>query len=112
MIPFLFAEGRYNARLEAIMDLPKGSTIWLFDQTDMARAKETVGTGGLHPGQRAPFAACMPAPPKRWPSIRRKLIDVAGKDGGFILDVGAVADEGKDENLETMVKTAKEYGVY
>ena len=29
----------------------------------------------------------------------RKLIDVAGKDGGFILDVGAVADEGKDENL-------------
>ena len=42
----------------------------------------------------------------------RKLIDVAGKDGGFILDVGAVADEGKDENLLTMVNTAKEYGVY
>ena len=43
MIPFLFAEGRYNTRLEAIMDLPKGTTIWLFDQTDMARAKETIG---------------------------------------------------------------------
>ena len=25
------------------MDLPKGKTIWLFDQTDMARAKETIG---------------------------------------------------------------------
>ena len=25
------------------MDLPKGSTIWLFDQSDMARAKETIG---------------------------------------------------------------------
>ena len=39
-------------------------------------------------------------------------IDAAGKDGGFILDIGAVADEGKDENLEVMIKTAKEYGVY
>jgi hypothetical protein len=37
---------------------------------------------------------------------------VAGKDGGFILDVGAVADEGKDENLLAMVNTAKEYGKY
>ena len=43
IIPFLFAEGRYGSRLEAIMDLPKGKTVWLFDQTDMARAKETIG---------------------------------------------------------------------
>jgi hypothetical protein len=42
----------------------------------------------------------------------RKLIDDAGAGGGFILDIGAVADEGKDENLEVMIKTAKEYGVY
>ena len=55
-IPFLFAEGRYGSRLEAIMDLPKGKTIWLFDQTDMAKAKETIGTGGLHRGQRAAVA--------------------------------------------------------
>ena len=25
------------------MDLPKGKTVWLFDQTDMVRAKETIG---------------------------------------------------------------------
>ena len=42
-IPFLFAEGRYTSRLEAISDLPKGKTVWLFDQTDMAKAKQTVG---------------------------------------------------------------------
>ena len=42
-IPFLFAEGRYNSRLEIITDLPKASTVWLFDQTDMAKAKETIG---------------------------------------------------------------------
>ena len=42
-IPILFAEGRYGTRLEAIMDLPKGKTIWYFDQTDMAKAKKTIG---------------------------------------------------------------------
>ena len=29
-----------------------------------------------------------------------------------IVDVGAVADDGNDENLLTMVQTVKEYGVY
>jgi uroporphyrinogen-III decarboxylase len=42
----------------------------------------------------------------------RKLIDVAGEGGGFILDMGAVADDGKAENLHAMIKTTKEYGVY
>ena len=42
----------------------------------------------------------------------RKVIDQAGAGGGFILDFGAVADEGKDENLHVMMKTAWEYGVY
>ena len=40
------------------------------------------------------------------------LIDTAGKGGGYILDIGAVADDGRPENLHAMIKTAKEYGVY
>ena len=111
MIPLLFAEGRYNARLEAIMDVPKASCIWLFDQTDMARAKETVGTVSCIQGN-VPLSLMHAGTSGEVAEHTRRLIDVAGKDGGFILDVGAVADEGKDENLLTMVNTAKEYGVY
>jgi len=48
-VPLLFAEGGYNSRLEVISDLPKGKTVWWFENTDMARAKQTVGKGGrLH----------------------------------------------------------------
>jgi hypothetical protein len=111
MIPFLFAEGRYNSRLEAIMDLPKASTVWLFDQSDMARAKETIGTVACIQGN-VPLSLMHAGTKEQVAEHTRRLIDVAGKDGGFILDVGAVADEGKDENLLTMVDTAKEYGVY
>jgi hypothetical protein len=131
MIPLLFAEGRYNTRLETIMETPKASAIWLFDQTDMARAKETpkasaiwlfdqtdmaraketIGTVTCIQGNM-PLSLMHAGTPEQVAEHTRKLIDIAGKDGGFILDVGAVADEGKDENLLTMVNTAKEYGKY
>jgi hypothetical protein len=111
MIPLLFAEGRYNTRLESIMEVPKGSSIWLFDQTDMAKAKATVGTVSCIQGN-LPLSLLHAGTKEEVADATRKLVDVAGKDGGFILDVGAVADEGKDENLLTMVNTAKEYGKY
>jgi Uroporphyrinogen decarboxylase (URO-D) len=111
MIPFLFAEGGYNSRLEAIMNLPKGRTIWLFDQTDMARAKETIGTVACIQGNM-PLSLLHAGSAEQVAEYTRKLIDVAGSGGGFVLDIGAVADEGKDDNLKVMVETAKEYGVY
>jgi uroporphyrinogen-III decarboxylase len=111
MIPFLFAEGRYNTRLEVIADLPKGRTIWQFDQSDMARAKATIGKVACIQGNMS--LSLLHAGTKEAVAERtRELIDVAGPGGGFILDIGAVADGGDDENLATMVRTAKEYGVY
>jgi hypothetical protein len=111
IIPFLFAEGRYNSRLEAISDLPKGTTIWLFDQTDMARAKQTIGQVACIQGN-VPLSLLHAGTADKVAEYTRKLIDDAGEGGGFIVDFGAVADEGKEENLEVMIKTAKEYGVY
>jgi uroporphyrinogen-III decarboxylase len=111
MIPFLFAEGRYNTRLETIMDLPKGKTVWLFDQTDMARAKQTIGTVACIQGNM-PLSLLHAGTPEATADYVRRLIDIAGPGGGFILDCGAVADGGKDENLEAMINTAKEYGTY
>lgn len=110
-IPFLFAEGRFGSRLEIIMDLPRASTVWLFDQTDMARAKETIGTVACIQGN-VPLSLMYAGTPEEMESYCRNLIDVAGKGGGFVLDGGAVADGGKDENLRAMIRTAREYGRY
>ena len=110
-VPFLFAEGRYGSRLEAIMDVPKGKTIWLFDQTDMAKAKQTIGTVACIEGN-VPLSLIYAGTADETAAYVRNLIDVAGEGGGYILDIGAVADSGKDENLKAMVDTAKEYGRY
>jgi uroporphyrinogen-III decarboxylase len=42
----------------------------------------------------------------------QKLIDIAGKNGGFILSSGAVIDRANPENVRTMIEFTKEYGVY
>jgi uroporphyrinogen-III decarboxylase len=97
--------------IEGLVDEGMESSIWLFDQTDMARPKETVGTVCCIQGN-VPLPLLQVGEAAEVARYTRQLIDTAGKDGGFILDVGAAADAGKDENLAAMIDTAKEYGVY
>ncbi len=109
--PFLFAEGRYGSRLETICDLPKGKTVWLFDQTDMARAKETIGQVACIQGN-VQLSLAHAGTPEQVTAYCRELIETAGKDGGYILDFGGVLDSAKPENVEAVVKAAKDLGVY
>jgi hypothetical protein len=110
-IPFLAAEGGYNKRLEDIRDLPKGKTLWMFDQTDMAKAKEIVGDTLCLFGN-VPSAMLKIGTPEDMKEYCKKLIDTAGKGGGFIMGNGAFFDHAKPENIKAMVDFTKEYGVY
>ena len=110
-IPYLFAEGRYGSRLEAIMDLPRARTVWLFDQTDMARAKQTIGQVACIQGN-VPLSMIYAGTEEETVEYTRALIDSAGEGGGFILDLGAIADGGREQNLRAMIDTVKRYGVY
>jgi hypothetical protein len=109
--PHLFAEGRYNSRLELIMDLPKGTTVWHFDQTDMARAKETIGTVACLEGN-VPLSLMHAGTTEEMSAYVRTLIDTAGEGGGYVVNMGAGADDGKIENLRALIDTVVEYGVY
>jgi hypothetical protein len=41
IICVMFAEGGCNTRIDTVTDFPKGSIVWWFDRTDMAKAEET-----------------------------------------------------------------------
>lgn len=41
-----------------------------------------------------------------------RLIDIVGKDGGFIMAPRSTPDEAKPENLKAMVDFTMRYGVY
>ncbi|OIQ60283.1 uroporphyrinogen decarboxylase [Moorella thermoacetica] len=111
LVPFLFAEGGYNSRLEVIRDLPKGKTIWLFNDTDMARAKEILGDIACISGN-VPITLLSLGTPEEIKEYCKQLIKTAGKDGGFILGSGATIDNIKPENLRALIESAREYGSY
>jgi hypothetical protein len=110
-IPFIAAEGGYNSRLEVIRDIPKGKTIWMFDQTDMAKAKEIVGDTLCLWGNISSTMLKIGSP-EDVKDYAKKLIDTAGKGGGFIMANGAFFDHAKPENIKAMIEFTKEYGRY
>jgi hypothetical protein len=107
----LFAEGSYNTRFDYIKELPKGATAWWFDQTDMARAKKELGDRVCVMGN-VPTSLMMTGKPQEVKAHCRKLIEMCGKGGGYILTGGANIDKGPAENMRAMMAAAKEYGVY
>jgi uroporphyrinogen-III decarboxylase len=110
-VPLLFAEGSYNKRLEAVRDLPERSVIWWFDRTDMARAKKILGDRNCIAGN-VPTSLLCTGTPEEIKEHCRKLIDVCGKNGGYILTGGAQVHNTTAENLRALIEAVKQYGVY
>ncbi len=113
VVPFLFAEGSYNRRLDMIADsdIPAGTTVWMFDRTDLKEVKKKLG-GRACFGGNVPVSMLATGTPQDVCDYVKRLIDNVAGDGGFILSTGAVVDEAKPENLHAMIDTAREYGVY
>jgi uroporphyrinogen-III decarboxylase len=107
-VPQLFAEGGYNQRLETICDVPKGKTVWWFDLTDMNRAKKTVGQVACIAGN-VPLSLLCTATTDDVKAYCKNLMDVAGRDGGFIFSTGAGMQGAKADNVKAMIDFAKRY---
>jgi uroporphyrinogen-III decarboxylase len=85
--------------------------VWHFDQTDMRRAKEAL-TGVACIQGNVPLSLLQLGAAEDVTSYCRDLIEAVAPAGGFILDMGAGADEGKEANMQAMIRSAKDYGVY
>jgi uroporphyrinogen-III decarboxylase len=111
LIQSLFAEGSYNTRLEYVNDFPKGTVTWLFDRTDMVRAKEILGKDCCLQGNVS-SSMLVTGTPEETKEFCRNLIETVGKGGGFVLASGCVSDNPKLENLRAMMAAVREYGYY
>ena len=110
-IPFPALEGHWSSRMDIIQDVPKGKTAWMVDQSDIVRVKETLGKNACLIGNVSSSMLDL-ATPDEVKDYCKKLIDTAGKGGGFILSNGAFFDDAKPENVKMMVDVAKGYGSY
>jgi len=113
MVPYLFAEGGYNQRLDIITDpdIPAGHTVWSFDHSDMKEVKKKLGGWAAFCGN-VPASLLKAGTPQAVSDCVKKLIDDVAGDGGYILANGAVLDDSTPENVHAMIDTGKEYGKY
>jgi hypothetical protein len=111
LIPFPVAEGAYNHRLEYIADMPKSAVVWMFDQTDMAKAKKILGGTSCICGN-VPVSIAYTATAREMKEYCRRLIETCAPGGGYMLSGGSTFDMAKPENLRAMMDAVKEYGVY
>ena len=107
----LFAEGSYETRLSSVNEFPKGAVHWMFDKTDMAKAKKALGDKCSISGN-VPTSLLLTGTPQQVKEYCRKLIEICAPGGGYILSPGANSDIINIENMRAMVEAAKEYGVY
>ena len=109
-VPALFCEGSYNTRLKYLKELPKGS-LWIFDRTDMSKVKEELG-GYIGIAGNVPAGMIITGTADDIKAYCKELIDVVGRDGGYMMSNGTGMDEGKPETVHAMIDFTKEYGVY
>lgn len=108
-----FCEGIWDHRLEYWLELPKGKTLCFFDQVDMFRAKDILGSHVCIQGN-VPASLLVAGSPQDVDEYCKKLIKVCGKDGGFILSASTInpPDAAKPANVKAMIDSAKKYGRY
>jgi uroporphyrinogen-III decarboxylase len=109
--PCIFFEGNFTSRLEYLLEFPKGKLLARFDTTDIFRAKEVLKDHVCIEGN-VPSSLLQVGTVKDVKDHCKKLIDICGKGGGYILSPRSSTDEVKPENLKAMIEFTKEYGKY
>lgn len=107
LTPCPFFEGQYLSRLEIIGDIPAGKAIYWFEHTDIFTAKKILG-GRVCIKGNVPASMLCTSSVTEVEDYCKKLIDIVGKGGGFILDgANGIPDEAKPENVKAMIDVAK-----
>lgn len=108
----MYAEGNWDAHLETFRELPPGSVIYHVDRGDLLRARRVLGdrfalSGGF-PNDLLTFGT-----PEEVRAICRKIIQEVARDGGYIMDAGAIIqNDASVENVKALTEATREYGQY
>ncbi len=111
LMPCPFFEGIHTQRLAYYGSFPKGKILGFFDNTDIYKAKEILGNTMCMSGFM-PLSLLQTGTPDKVKAYAKKLIDVVGKDGGFIMGPRSAMDEADPKLVKEWFDFTKTYGVY
>jgi len=111
LTPCPFFEGDHTQRLEYYADLPKGKILGFFDSTDIYKAKDIIGKTMCMSGFM-PLSILQTGTEDDVKAEAKRLIDVLGKDGGYIMGPKSAMDEADPNLVKVWFDFTKKYGVY
>ncbi len=111
--PVLHCDGNWDRNLDVFHELPKGKIILQLDgATDIFRAKQVIGDHCCLFGDVSSTMLAF-GTPDDVSGYCKKLIDVVGRDGGFILAAGCeIPPNARPENVKAMIDAAARFGYY
>lgn len=109
--PCLFVEGDCGSRLEYFTEFPKGKILALLDSTDIFRAKKILGNRMCLAGNMPP-SLLSAGTAQQVRSYTKKLIDVVGKGGGFIMSSRTALDDANPALVKLWADLTHQYGIY
>jgi uroporphyrinogen-III decarboxylase len=105
--PVVLVEGPYTSRLETIKDVPEGKIIYWFENVDMAKAKAILD-GKVCIMGNVPMSLLATGTVAQVKRYCRKLLDIFGRDGGYIMSSAAVLDDAKFENVRALIDSTRQ----
>ena len=111
LTPCPLLEGEYDSRLAFFNELPRGTVLAHFENTDLFRAKKIIGDNVCLCGN-VPLSLLHAGTPGEVAHYCKKLIDGVGREGGLIIAPRSVLDDARPENIKAMIDVTKSYGVY
>jgi len=107
-----YAEGKWDAHLDAFAELPAGSIVYHMDRGDVRLTHEKLGSkfclsGGI-PNSLLAFGTA-----EQVKARCKEVIDICGQSGGYIMDASAIMqNDATVANVRAMTEFTREYGVY
>jgi hypothetical protein len=107
-----YAEGKWAHHYDAFLELPARSIVYHVDRDDVFEAHRRLHhkfaiSGGI------PHTLLSFGKPEQVREMVRRVITEVGRDGGYILDGGAIMQNDTDTaNMRALTEAAREFGVY
>ncbi|MDR1246875.1 MAG: hypothetical protein LBK57_07580, partial [Clostridiales Family XIII bacterium] len=87
LTPWIYTEGKYDSRVECLMDVPKGKAYIHFEEADMSRVKKLLGNVACLSGGISSSMLVYDTKEQVIEKIKRHM-DILAPGGGFIFDLG------------------------
>lgn len=111
--PYVFFEGRHDAHLETLLDLPKGKLIGVFDKTDPRKVRDVLGDHVIL-SSGPPNSLLIGGTPWKVDDFMKDLLNDC-KEGGLMIYPGVdggISGEARPENVKAVIDAVKKYGTY